>query len=256
MFYVTTDLLTPWSRVLLEKLTGFQLVKNFPALYGTRKFITAYTNARHLSLSWASSIQSMPPHPTSWRSSLILSSHLSPVLPSGFFPSGFPTKTLYTPILAPIRATCPAHLILFDSITRAIMGGEYTSLSYSLCNFHHSSVPSTLLVPNIPLNTLFSENLILSSSLNVSELQQHKIRKPATIVNQINLIKIQSPLPKKYKDRNLQIIKNRLLGIGAVITVLTIIQWWRDVTREGIYQGLHTKIVTKELRWGIILFIA
>jgi hypothetical protein len=41
-------LLTPWSRVLLEKLTGLQLVKKFPAFYGTRKFITAFTSARHL----------------------------------------------------------------------------------------------------------------------------------------------------------------------------------------------------------------
>jgi len=46
-----------------------------------------------------------------------------------------------------------------------------------------------------------------------------------------------------------------LLGIGAIITVLTIIQWWRDVTREETYQGLHTKIVTKDLQWGIILLI-
>ena len=46
-----TYLLTPWSRVLLEKLTGLQLVKKFPALYGTRKFITVFTSARHLSLS-------------------------------------------------------------------------------------------------------------------------------------------------------------------------------------------------------------
>ena len=42
----------------------------------TRKFITVFTSARHLSLSWASSIQFIPPHPTSWRSILILSSHL------------------------------------------------------------------------------------------------------------------------------------------------------------------------------------
>ena len=54
-----TYVLTPWSRVLLEKLTGFQLVKKFPTFYGTRKFITAFTSARHLSLTWASSIQSM-----------------------------------------------------------------------------------------------------------------------------------------------------------------------------------------------------
>ena len=46
-----TYLLTPWSRVLLEKLAGLQLVKKFPAFYGTRRFITALTSVRHLSLS-------------------------------------------------------------------------------------------------------------------------------------------------------------------------------------------------------------
>jgi len=44
-------LLTPRIRVLLEKLTGFQLVKKFPTLNGTRRFITAFTSSRHLSLS-------------------------------------------------------------------------------------------------------------------------------------------------------------------------------------------------------------
>jgi len=56
--------LTPNSSVFLEKLNSSQLAKNFPAFYVTRKFITAFTNARHLSLSSASSIQSIPPHPT------------------------------------------------------------------------------------------------------------------------------------------------------------------------------------------------
>ena len=59
----SNDLLTPWSRVFLEKLTGSQLVKKFPALYGTQRFITAFTSACHLSLSWDRSIQSMPPPP-------------------------------------------------------------------------------------------------------------------------------------------------------------------------------------------------
>jgi hypothetical protein len=53
---ITEDLslrvqVTPWSRVPLEKLTVSQLVKKFPAFYGTRRFITAFTRARHLSLS-------------------------------------------------------------------------------------------------------------------------------------------------------------------------------------------------------------
>ena len=90
-------LLTPWCRVLLEKLTGLQLVKKFPAFHGTQRFITALTSVRHLSLSWASPIQSIYPYPTSWRSTLILSTHLRLGLPSGLFPSGFPTKTLCTP---------------------------------------------------------------------------------------------------------------------------------------------------------------
>jgi hypothetical protein len=44
-------ILTPWSRVLLEKLTGSQLVKKFPAFYGNQRFITAFTSTCHLSLS-------------------------------------------------------------------------------------------------------------------------------------------------------------------------------------------------------------
>ena len=88
-----------------------QLVKKFPAFHGTRRFITTITSVRHLSRSWASPIQSIYPHPTSWRSILILSTHLLLGLPSGLFPSGFPAKTLYTPLFSPIRATCPTHLI-------------------------------------------------------------------------------------------------------------------------------------------------
>ena len=130
----STHLLTPWCRVLLEKLIGLQLVKNFPAFHGTRMFINVLTSVRHLSLSWANPIQSTYPHPTSWRSILILSTHLRLGLPSGLFPSGFPTKTLYTPLSSPIRATCPAHLILLDFITCTILGEEYRSLSSSLCS--------------------------------------------------------------------------------------------------------------------------
>ena len=94
-------LLTPWSKVLLEKLTSSQRVTKFPTFYGTSRFITAFISACYASLSWARSIKSMLPHPTSWRTILILSSHLCLVLSSGFFHSGFPTKTLYTPLLSP-----------------------------------------------------------------------------------------------------------------------------------------------------------
>jgi hypothetical protein len=56
------------------------------AFYGTRRFITAFTSARHLSLTWASSIQFLLPHPTFWRSNLILSFYLRLGLPCYLFP--------------------------------------------------------------------------------------------------------------------------------------------------------------------------
>ena len=49
---VLSTLLTQWRRVVLEKLTGSQLVKKFPAFYETWRFITAYANACHLSFIW------------------------------------------------------------------------------------------------------------------------------------------------------------------------------------------------------------
>jgi hypothetical protein len=49
--------LTLWKRVILEKLMVAQLVKNSPPFYGTRKFITVFIRARHLTLSWATGSQ-------------------------------------------------------------------------------------------------------------------------------------------------------------------------------------------------------
>jgi hypothetical protein len=51
-----TDLLTPLSLALLEKLPVAQLLKNFQTFYEIRRFITLFTRALHLSLCWARSI--------------------------------------------------------------------------------------------------------------------------------------------------------------------------------------------------------
>jgi hypothetical protein len=89
-----TSVLAYLSRLLLEKLTGSQIVKKFPSFYGIRRFIPAFKIVRHLSLSWARSIQSIPPpYPTSWRYILILPSYI--ILRLDRFPSRFPTKPLY-----------------------------------------------------------------------------------------------------------------------------------------------------------------
>jgi hypothetical protein len=62
-----------WSWALLKKLSIVQLLKNFPEFYGARRFINVFTRALQWSLFWARSIQSIPSHPISLRSILILS---------------------------------------------------------------------------------------------------------------------------------------------------------------------------------------
>jgi hypothetical protein len=89
--YLLTYLLTyllHGAESFLRSWLVLQLVKKFPAFYGTRKFITVLTSARHLS------IQSPQHPPTSRRSILIISSHLRLGLHNGLSPSGLPTKTL------------------------------------------------------------------------------------------------------------------------------------------------------------------
>jgi hypothetical protein len=85
--------------------------KLLSTFYATHMFITVFTRALHWSLSWARSIQSTSPHSNSLRSTLVLSTHLRFCLPSGLFPSGFPTNVLYAFLFFPFVL----HVLLISS---------------------------------------------------------------------------------------------------------------------------------------------
>jgi len=149
---------------------------------------------------WSVASQEIPciyTHPTSWKSILILSAHLGLGLPSGLFPSGFPTKTLYTRLYSPMRTTCQVHLILLDFITRTILGEVYRSFSSSLCNFLHSPDTSSLIGPNILLNTPLSNNLSFLCSCGVNDQVSH----PYKTISKITVLYI---LIFKFLDNNLE----------------------------------------------------
>jgi hypothetical protein len=90
-----------------------------------------------------------------------------------FFLRAFPPKpcTRFSPL--PCVPHTPALFILLDLICLRISGDEYKLWSSPLCNFLHSPVTSSLLGPNIPLNTVFSNTLSLCSSLNVRDRVSH-----------------------------------------------------------------------------------
>nr|AVV48239.1 cytochrome c oxidase subunit III [Escharoides angela] len=46
-----------------------------------------------------------------------------------------------------------------------------------------------------------------------------------------------------------------MIIMSSVIVSITMIQWWRDVTREASMQGFHTSPTARGLKIGMILFI-
>ena len=105
----------------------------------------------------------------------------------------------FSPLLSPIRTTCPAYLIILDFITRTILGKEYRSLSSSLCSFLHSPVTSSHLGPNTLLSTLFSNSLNLHSSHNFSDQVSHPYKTTGRIM--VLYILIFKFLNSKLKDK-------------------------------------------------------
>jgi len=104
---------------------------------------------------------------TRWKqsSSLNIILPFAPGSPQWSVSLRFPHQNLVHGSPFAIRATCSTRLNLLDFITRTIVSGKRRSLSYSLCSFLKSPVTSSLVDPNILLNTLFSNTHSLRSSL-------------------------------------------------------------------------------------------
>ena len=131
------QLLNPWSTVLLKKLTGSQPVKKFPAFYGTRRLITAFASARHLSLSPARSIQSVPPHPTSCRSILIFFLPSTPGSSKWSLSRRFPHRNpVYASPLPHTRyMPRPPHSSRFYHLHNIRCGMQKTRINYRIISF-------------------------------------------------------------------------------------------------------------------------
>nr|YP_448743.1 cytochrome c oxidase subunit III [Petrobius brevistylis]AAX39855.1 cytochrome c oxidase subunit III [Petrobius brevistylis] len=75
-------------------------------------------------------------------------------------------------------------------------------------------------------------------------------RSPWPLTGALGALTMTAGLTKWFHQYNIS-----LFMIGLATILLTMIQWWRDVSRESTFQGLHTSPVVAGLRWGMILFI-
>jgi hypothetical protein len=143
-------------------------------------FITSFTRPRHLSIFWVRPTQytNLRSQHTSWRSISVLSTYLSLGFPSGLFRSfrfqhQIPVRSSTLPHTCYMPRT--SHFYRLDKLKN--VWWKLQIINTSLCSSLHFPVTSSFLDPSILLNTLFSNNLSLSPSVNVSDQVSHSYKK-------------------------------------------------------------------------------
>ena len=165
MSHLLTHSLTPCSRVFLDKLTGLSASQEISRILWKPKV----HNRIHKCPPPVPTLSQLDPFHTS--TSHFLKTHLNIILSTSGSPKlSLSLKFPHRNQVSHMRATCLAHL---DLITRTILGDQYRSLSVLLCSFRHSPVSSSVLDPNILLNTLFSNTLNRRSSFHMSDQVSH-----------------------------------------------------------------------------------
>jgi len=169
---------------IVEITSPFKVAKNFNALF---------IKSQHLSLFWDRWIQ------YTFRSIFPkihynIISQLCVCFPSGLFPSGFKTKTLYALMLFPFRAACSENLILTEFINRIIYDKAYKLWSSNLCSLLQSH-PFLPLSQYITLSSLFSGAQNVRPFLGVRDHVSHTCKTIFTIIDFI----LQTAVQEKKK---------------------------------------------------------
>ena len=198
---LVTYLLTPWSRVLLEKLTSklCRQKRNNPRLWNPK--VPHRTDKCTPPVPILNQLHPVPTTPSNFLKDhlniIILYKSWSPQWPrSHRLPHQHPVHPNILPHTR--HMPCQSHSSRFYH--RTILDKEHSSFSSSLCSFLHSPVTPSLLGPNTLLNTLFSNTLSLRFSLNVRDQVSHPYKTTGKII-------VLYILTYKFLDSNLKDIR-------------------------------------------------